>query len=363
MLFFLTTDVFCDIISKKFRKKEDAMATLKDIAALAGVNVSTVSKALRGSNDINEQTVMRIRGLAQQVGYNVPMPPKTSRTDTAGVMRKTVGVIFPELASKYYNDIQHVFCEKMRADGYRPVITLTDFDKSRELEAVNSFLQDGVSGIFLLTENSSHIRDIRRLVTRVHTPFMLVCTEDNIDFCDSIGINHTMGAVLAVNHLIELGHRRIAFIGEHNTALRMSSFISTMHEHGLSLPDEYIVCLDERFEECGYRGMRRLLSVSEPPTAVFAAYDNIAYGAMRAIREAGLRIPEDISVIGIDANPTSKFMWPALTSVDSPTGDIGELAAVLLHKRMDGEPTVSYQSVRLCPTLKVFESTAAPAAE
>ena len=107
------------------------MATLKDIAALAGVNVSTVSKALRGSNDINEQTVMRIRGLAQQVGYNAPLPPKSARTGVSDVMQKTVGVIFPELASKYYNDIQHVFCEKMRADGYRPVITLTDFDKSR----------------------------------------------------------------------------------------------------------------------------------------------------------------------------------------------------------------------------------------
>ena len=335
------------------------MATLKDIAALAGVNVSTVSKALRGSNDINEQTAMRIREYARQVGYAIPAPESAS----SGALRsddKTIGVIFPELASKYYNDIQYAFCEKMKADGYRPVIELTYFDKERELDAVSAFLRDGVSGIFLLTENSSHIPDLRRLITRVQTPFVLVCAGDDIDFCDSIGINHTMGAVLAVKHLIELGHRRIAFIGERNTTLRMSSFISTMREHCLDLPDDYIVCLDERFEKCGYRGMQRLLSVSEPPTAVFAAYDNIAYGAMRAIREAGMRIPEDISVIGIDANPTSKYMTPALTSVDSPTNDIGELAAVLLHKRMDGEPTVSYQSVRLCPKLKGFESTAVP---
>ena len=342
------------------------MATLKDIAGLAGVNVSTVSKALRGSNDINAKTAANIRELAEKVGYVLPA---LRSADTKSAARaegeevtpeKSVGLIFPELASQYYNDIQRAFCEKIRNEGYRPVIVLTEFDRRREINAIRAFLRDGVSGIFLLTENSSHLNDIRRIVGKVRTPFMLVCAGNNNDFCDSIGINHTMGAVLALNHLIELGHRRIAFIGEQNTALRMNSFISTMREHGLELPDRYVVCLEERFEECGYIGMKRLLAEPEAPTAVFAAYDNIAYGAMRAIREAGLRIPEDISIIGIDDNPTSKYMFPSLTSVVSPTNDIGELAAVLLRKRMEGEHTVAYQSVSLCPTLKVYESTAEP---
>ena len=342
------------------------MATLKDIAGLAGVNVSTVSKALRGSNDINAKTAANIRELAEKVGYVLPAlrsseTRSVSRADGEEIApEKSVGLIFPELASQYYNDIQRAFCEKMRDEGYRPVIVLTEFDRRREIDAIRAFLRDGVSGIFLLTENSSHLNDIRRIVGKVRTPFMLVCAGNNIDFCDSIGINHTMGAVLALNHLIELGHRRIAFIGEQNTTLRMNSFISTMREHELELPDRYVVCLEERFEECGYIGMKRLLAEPEAPTAVFAAYDNIAYGAMRAIREAGLRIPEDISIIGIDDNPTSKYMFPSLTSVVSPTNDIGELAAVLLRKRMEGEHTVAYQSVSLCPTLKVYESTAAP---
>ena len=253
------------------------MATLKDIAGLAGVNVSTVSKALRGSNDINAKTAANIRELAEKVGYVLPA---LRSADTKSAARaegeevtpeKSVGLIFPELASQYYNDIQRAFCEKIRNEGYRPVIVLTEFDRRREINAIRAFLRDGVSGIFLLTENSSHLNDIRRIVGKVRTPFMLVCAGNNIDFCDCIGINHTMGAVLALNHLIELGHRRIAFIGEQNTALRMNSFISTMREHGLELPDRYVVCLEERFEECGYIGMKRLLAEPEAPTAVFAA--------------------------------------------------------------------------------------------
>lgn len=334
------------------------MATLKDIAALAKVNVSTVSKALRGSSDINTETASHIRELAIQLGYELPPPISPANGEK---YEKTIGVIFPELASQYYNSILYAFDRRMQEQGYRIVVSLTEFDCNQEMTAIKAFLRDGVSGIFLLTESTSHIHEIRRIFRKTQTPLMLVCTDNDIDFCDCIGINHTMGAAIAVNHLIKLGHRKIAYIGELHTEIRMNSFISTMKEHDLSLPDNYIVNLPERFEACGYKGMKRLLSEPDVPTAVFAAYDNIAYGAIRAIREANLRIPEDISVISIDANTTSEYLFPALTSINMPTQDIGELASVLLRKRLEGQHTASYQSVRLCPTLKLFESTCPPA--
>lgn len=333
------------------------MATLKEIAAMAGVNTSTVSKALRGSNDIKAETCARIRAIADELGYTYRQPKSTD----AGT---TIGLIFPELGSQYYNDIQQAFRRRMDRLGFRTIILLTDFDRTRELRAIESLLGNGsqVGGICCLTENTDHLRQMRTMVERDGLPFLLICAHEDIDFCDSISVNHTMGAALAVEHLIELGHKKIAYIGEENTVTRETSFRATMREHGLPLPAEYVLRRTDRFELCGYLGMQQLLASGDPPTAIFAAYDNIAIGAMRAMHEAGLRIPEDISIIGIDANPTSQYVWPALTSVTSPTGDIGELASVLLTKRMEGRHTTSFQSIRLCPTLKLGETTAPPRA-
>lgn len=330
------------------------MATLKEIADRAGVNTSTVSKALRGSNDIKPETCSRIRAIADEMGYVYRQP----KTPTAA---STIGLIFPELGSQYYNEIQVAFRRRMERLGFRTLVQLTDFDRSRELAALEAMLDGGqVGGICMLTENADHFRQMRAMVERNGIPFLLICAHEDIDFCDTISINHTIGAALAVEHLIELGHKKIAYIGEANTIPRETSFRSTMREHGLALPAEYVLRRTDRFELCGYLGMKQLLASGDPPTAVFAAYDNIAIGAMRAIYEAGLRIPEDISVIGIDANMTAQFVWPSLTSVTSPTADIGELASVLLGKRMEGRHTASYQSIRLCPTLKHGESTAPP---
>lgn len=329
------------------------MATLKDIAVLAGVNTSTVSKALRGSNDIKAETCTRIRALADELGY-VYRQPKPAASAA------TVGLVFPELCSQYYNDIQKAFRRRMLEKGLRTLVALTEFNPGRELEAIEAFIGDQVGAICCLSENTNHLNQIRALVERADIPFLLICPEENIDFCDSISINHNAGASLAVGHLIELGHRKIAYIGEPNTRPREASFLCTMREHGLEVPPEYIVSQPERYEQSGYLGMKRLLSLADLPTAVFAAYDNIAYGAMRAIHEAGLRIPEDISLTGIDANTTSQYTCPALASVDSATDDIGELASVLLTKRMEGRHTVSYQNIRLCPTLRLGESTAPP---
>lgn len=333
------------------------MATLKEIAALAGVNTSTVSKALRGSNDIKAETCSRIRAIADELGYAYRQPKSSGAA-------ATIGLIFPELGSQYYNDIQESFRRRMDRLGFRTVIQLTDFDRSRELAAIESLLNSPqpLSGICCLTENTDHLRQMHTMVERNGIPFLLICAHEEIDFCDTISVNHTMGAALAVEHLIELGHKKIAYIGEENTITRESSFRATMREHGLSLPAEYVLRRTDRFELCGYLGMQQLLASGDPPTAVFAAYDNIAIGAMRAIHEAGLRIPADISIIGIDATLTSQYVWPALTSVTSPTGDIGELASVLLSKRLEGKHTAAFQSIRLCPTLKRGETTAPPRA-
>ena len=331
------------------------MATLQQIAEIAQVNKSTVSKALRGSSDIKPETCARIRAIAEELGYTYRNPKLPQ-----SVM--TIGMIFPELGSHYYNDIQQVFRHRMERMGFRTTLLLTDFDPAKEIRALEQLAvgPGRVDGICCVTENTDHIGQMHSIIARNGVPFVLIGGGEESHFCDSISVNHTLGAALAVEHLIELGHKKIAYIGEDNTIAREISFCATMREHRLALPAEYILRRTNRFELCGYLGMQQLLASGDPPTAVFAAYDNIAIGAMRAIHEAGLRIPEDISIIGIDAALTSQYTWPALTSITSPTADIGELASVLLSKQMEGKHTAAFQSVRLCPTLKLGETTAPP---
>ncbi len=322
------------------------MTTLSDIAKALGISKSTVSKALRSSSDISPETCARVRKAALELGYNLQL--------AHAKLGKTIALICPELGSPYYDSIQQALRVRARKLGYELVIMLTDFDSEREISAFKSLSTENlVEGICILTENSSHFNSIHAISERCGVKLVMIAAGDEIDFCDSIGVNHPLGAALAVDHLISLGHRKIAYIGEQNSMTRELSFRATMRSHRLTLPAGYLLRRTDRFEECGFGGMKRLLELDEPPTAVFAAYDSIAYGAMRAIRESGLRIPDDISIIGIDASPTSRFTAPPLTSVFYPTEEIGTLAADLLDERIRNGSRTAFRSIKLLPKLSL----------
>lgn len=325
------------------------MVTLKDIASLTGFNISTVSKALRGSDDINRDTMQKICSVANELGYSY----------VKSVDSKTIGLVFPELGSQYYNSIQDSFCRRVRDAGYRTITLSSDFSNKYEMDSIEYLIKKEVCGICCLIESIQDMKEIKELVDLSYGKFLLISPDENINFCDSISINHKIGASMAVNHLIELGHKRIAFIGETNTFARQSAFCATMEECNIPIPSRYIVVNEYRFEKCGYVAMKQLLSEKIIPTAIFAAYDNIAFGVMKAIYEAGLRIPEDISVIGIDNIQTSSYLYRSLTSINSPTTDVGEISSTLMLKRIEGK-SKAFQNVRLCPTLCKRETTAPP---
>lgn len=329
------------------------MTTLQEIAALTGVSKSTVSKALRNTGEINAETVARIRSAALSLGYDT----ERLRGETPG--RKTIGVIFPELRSLYYNKIYDRFCAEMNGAGYRVISMLYNFaDFNRQLDDVAFMLDQNAAGILYLTENTFDLARLRAMFEMTQTRLVMITLNPEIGFCDTISNNHALGVRLAVEHLYGLGHRRIAFIGETHTYLRRDEFIASMKHFGLDVPPEYIVEGSERFENCGYNGMKQLLSLPRPmlPTACFTAYDNIAYGAMHAVREAGLRIPEDISVIGVDDNNISKYTDPPLTSINSPEGEIGRTAAEFMKERIGGSRK-PFRNILICPSLIRREST------
>lgn len=323
------------------------MPTIKDIAAAAGVSSSTVSKALRGGTDIHPETIAHVRRVAERMGYDL------DRLHSKITNTKTVGVVCVELSSEYYSNIFNNFKQFMEDAGYRVITMITDFSSvERQEESIEYLLNCRVSGILYLTEAIFNVEKLRAKVSSAGTGFVMITQMNCIDFCDTISVNHALGVRLAVEHLYGLGHRRIAFIGESNTRAREDAFLDIIRELGITPDEDYIVVRDERNCLGGYEATKELLNKTDGkrPTAIFAAYDRLAYGAMRAIREAGLRIPEDISIIGVDNNQVSDYMTPALSSIETTADEVGKIAGEMLIGRIQGD-TSTYQMVYLSPRL------------
>ena len=328
------------------------MPTIKDIAIAAGVSPSTVSKALRGGTDLNFDTISLVRKTAIKLGYDFgQLHAKVSNSNV-------IGVVCMELQSQYYGGIFEVFKQRMEEAGYRVIAMTTDFHSvQKQHECIEYFLRSRVCGIFYLTEATFDVELLRSAVVETGINIVIATPMDLIDFCDTMSVNHSLGVQLAVNHLFEKGHRNIAFVGDHKTSARESAFREMIRKLDIEVSDDNIIISNSRFCLGGYEAGKQLASIpaEKRPTACFVAYDSMAYGVMRAVREAGLNIPDDISIIGVDNNEVSEYTSPALSSVVIPVGELGQMAADMLLDRINGEES-PYRMVYLSPRLCERES-------
>ncbi len=331
------------------------MATLKEIAEIANVNVSTVSKALRNSTDLSEQTKLTIRAIADELNYPYSAEGMPTRSNL-------IGVIFPETMSPYYMAVLQSLHSNLLKSGYRILMMPSYFSEDEEYVCLKELLRNRVCAVLCFSTTSITSPRFRELVQKSSTPFLMISSDENCDFCDNIYIDQWKSVVIAAKHLTDLGHKRIAYIGEPFSSLRRKAFEAVLRSQQVDIPSEYIIENNKRFEACGYEGMQALLKLPNRPTGIFAAYDGIAIGAMRAIQEAGLRIPQDISIVSIDDSHVGNYLNVRLTTVTEPTRDLGELAADLLTQKIQKKRRIM-QNIKLQPTLKVRESTAPPARE
>lgn len=329
------------------------MATLKDIAKIAQVNVSTVSKALRNSSDLSNQTISMIQGIADELNY-----PYNSDSDK-NKNSKIIGVIIPEVISPYYTSALESMRKRLLSNGYRLLIMISGFSEEEETTCVQQLITNNVCAVVCFSEQSEFSQRLRDIIAKNNIVFLMVSVAENYDVCDSICVDDWQSATLAVQHLVDLGHRRIAFLGDFLSDTRRRAYENVLKQANISVNSCYIFESTLRFEECGYTGMKKLLENPLHPTAVFAAYDNIAIGAMRAIYEAGLKIPRDISIVSIDDINVVRYLNPRLTTVTEPTQDLGELASDLLIMKIKGKRKI-VQNVKLKPTLNIRETTSPP---
>jgi len=309
--------------------------TLQKLAQLAGVSTATASKALSGAWDINPQTRQRIIALAREHGYSRPRARKQENGPT-------VGVIYSDITSHYYSRLISLFDDRLAAMGGMMLTGSSRFETARVAQLCGWFQRSGMVDALVCVSPFTLFGQLPQLTV----PMVGISypSGESHPF-DYLCVNDGLGIDQGVAYLQRQGHKRIAWIGERFTTHRLNYFLEAMARRGLECPESRVLVSAERFQAAGYEAMRHLLSQEERPTAVFAAYDDIALGAARAIREAGLRIPEDISLAGIDNTMAVLDNGCQLASVNCHIEEQVDIALDIIMKKLRDPTFTAIQSI------------------
>ena len=332
--------------------------TLKDIARKVGYSVTTVSRALNDYDDVSEETKQLIKRVAQEMGYH----PHVIAQSLQRRRTNTVGFIVPA-TERYLSDPYFLELLAGIGDGAAPydldllVSTCKPMDPKERLVYERMVKGRRVDGIVVARTR----RDDERIAYLLSEGFPLIAfgrAASDLDF-PYLDVDGERGVCEAVKHLVGLGHRRIAFISpsmyltfaEH----RLAGYKRALQDNGLEF-DPALVVEGNLTQSRGHQRMGQLLDLEEPPTAVVAGNDLMAFGAMEAAQERGLVVGRDIAVIGFDDIPLAAYFHPTLTTIRQPIYDIGKMLSQMLVKIIKGDELVERQII-LQPELVIRESS------
>jgi Transcriptional regulators len=304
--------------------------TRADVARLAGVSTAVVSYVVNdGPRGVSTETRQRVLRAIGQLGYRPNANARALKTGSSGL----IGVVVPEILNSYYAEFVEAIDVAAQARGSSLLLGITHEDPAREADLIPSLVDRGVDSMIFNCRIADE--DLYR-VGLPQTPRVLVDRVLPASGLTTVGADFTGGARVATTHLAEHGHQRIAYIGgplfPPQIDLRRQAWSDILQERGLPPLPPAITSWDR---EGGYRGAIQLLDLPTPPTAIFAASDFIAVGAMHALRERGARIPDDVAVVSFDGTAESAFSWPALTTVRQPFEAMARTAVERLARPFD----------------------------
>jgi len=341
--------------AKKAASLQSHPATIRDVAQELGMSVATVSRALSQPQLLRPETRERVVAVVERMGYRPNLLARGLRRGQT----HCILLVAPKL-SPFFLEILAGAEEAARAAEFAVLLGNSDGDAEREQAYFDQASSGRADGIILLTglAPSAYARGKRRLPPLVTVLERLQGHESPV-----IRIDHRAGAAVATHHLIALGHRRIAHIAGIKRALsashRINGYKDALQAAGIPIADELIQAGDFSMES-GAAAMERLLDLAHPPTAVFAGNDEMAFGAMSVARARGLKVPEDVSMVGFDDQSTATFYCPPLTTVNIPRQELGRRAALALLDQIAGRGIAD--EIVLPTRLIVRESTAPPPA-
>jgi DNA-binding LacI/PurR family transcriptional regulator len=330
------------------------MISMKELAKLANVDISTVSRAIGDSPRVKPETKELIKKLAKEHGY---IPDDLAR-GLVGKQTHTVGVIIPEFINTFYAEMIDGIESVLSNKGFTMLFGKSSFHFANELQYFNTFLSKRVDGIIACTISNDFLKHLRTMNHSI--PLVLSDVYSTDSAFDIVTIDNAFGVQCIIDHLVQLGHTRIGFIGDKIvTKDRFNAYKKALISFGIHVNDAHVKIGTERYELGGYLRMKELLSQDNLPTALFAVTDNMAIGAMHAAFEANLRIPEDISIVGFDDIMVSSYLEIPLTTVIQPKFEIGKYSANLLLSRIDDKNSKFMQQVILKPEMVIRQTTAA----
>ncbi|WP_328850155.1 LacI family transcriptional regulator [Micromonospora globbae] len=335
--------------------------TIVDVARHAQVSTTAVSKVLRNAYGVSPKMQAKVRQAISELGYR----PNASARGLRG-RTYTIGVMLPDIRNPFFAEVLDGLTGRIAGTEYQVLLGPGCNGEDAEARVIHAMIDRGMDGLILIAPISAraHLERVAALV-----PTVVVGRHGHSHTYDTVADDDLTGAALVVNHLADLGHRRIAHIEHHEStpdclaempnAIRAEGYRRAMRARGLA--DGIDIASTTYTQEGGYLGAKQLLARPVRPTAIFAGADIVAMGALDAIAEAGLSVPTDISIAGYDNTTFAAFRPISLTSVDQAGHEIGANAARLLLDRIADRSRPTAQ-VKLSPTLVVRRTTAPPPA-
>lgn len=329
--------------------------TQADIAKRAGVSQAMVSYVLNKNSNIKipEETRQRVLEAMQALGY---VPNVLARGLRMG-QTKTIGLVVPDNSNPFFAEISRIIEGVGFEQGYSVILCNSDYNSDKEKAYVDVLLTKQVDGIIFISSGEGE--ETSQKLWGSQTPFVVV-NRDISDMNEAVRIDYKMGGYLATKHLLGLGHQRIACITgpvrSPSNAQRLEGYVQALEEAKIAIDDSFIVAGDFRIQG-GELAMRQLLKLHQPPTAVFACNDLMAMGVIQAVHNHGLKVPEDISLVGFDDIPLAQAIYPTLTTIAQPMVEIANVAMDMLVKQIHGKVTNSRDQIVLQPKLIARDST------
>ena len=326
------------------QKMKFNQVTIKDIARELGISPSTVSRALKDHPDISVETKKAVHALAEKLNYQ----PNIVALSLRQKKTNTIGVIIPELVHFFFSTVISGIEDVAYQAGYSVILAQSNESYEREKTDIKALFNSRVDGMLIsLSRETRNFDHIESIISK-GVPIVFYDRMYNNPNTSKVIVDDYVGAKEAVEHLIEQGYQRIAHLegapGLMISVDRKRGYVDALKEHGMEVKDAYIQECPSGSQEDGKRVTKKLLAMTNPPDAIFTNNDPMAVGAMMAIKEKGLRIPQDIGIVGFSNWSYGSLIEPTLTTVDQPGFEMGQEAARLLIRQIeagekDQEPT------------------------
>jgi LacI family transcriptional regulator len=332
------------------KQRAHGRATIGDVAGLAGVSKATVSRVLNSSRTVAPEKAQAVHDAVVKLRYEPFGPAKALRQSRVRIW----AVIIADIQNPFFTSVVRGIEDIAHVNGYRLVLCNSDEDVEKEASYLDIAIRERMSGVVIAAASTTSTHIDRLLDDGI--PVVAIDRRLDDAKVDAVVVDNTAGACEATLHLIESGYRRIGCIvgpAEVSTsAERLAGYRTALRQAGHRY-DKSIVRRADYREAGAYKATAALLEQDEPPDALFIANNLMTVGAIRAIHERGLSIPDDIGLVGFDDSPIAELLRPTVTVVAQPVLEIGRTAAELL---LDAEPNRSARDVVLAPRLVVRES-------